>query len=66
MPPTGASDPAKRKLLPGNEVADVIQRWLVATGMAQESVIPKQHVADLIGDGYRFSEKIMLEQKPKA
>jgi len=24
---------------------------------------PEKHVLDLIGDGYRFSEKIMLKQK---
>jgi len=26
-------------------------------------MIPKQHVPDLIRDGYRFSEKIMRKEK---
>jgi hypothetical protein len=26
-------------------------------------MIPKQHVPDLIGDGYRFSDKIMRQEK---
>jgi hypothetical protein len=31
-----------------------------------KSMIPKKPVPDLIRDGYRFSEKIMLRQQPKA
>jgi len=27
-------------------------------------MIPKKHAPDLIQGGYRFSEKIMLQQKP--